>query len=282
VSSPSVLSRGVSKTRRTLVKARRSATVAMIRRRTPRLEPTDGIAIVRGFPLVLPDAEVSPLAKRIITLGYTEPKFTAMVERVLSPGQVVADVGASLGYFTCLMGQAVGDRGRVIAFEPWPSVLRYLRHNVKVNGLEHVTIVPAAAFDQSGQAHLGPPRYRVTMGTNRPPDAVDIRAERFDDFAEIRSLTRLDAIKIDIEGAELRALHGMTATLNRFQPMLLMEIHPTFLQVYDDSLDDLYRFLGDLDYAWAPVEGPLSGDDGFHIAAAPVTRLYSHGLTPAS
>jgi len=280
--SPSAISRGVSKTRRTLGKARRTAKGTLVRRRTPRLEATDGVAVVRGFPLVLPDAETSPVAKRIISLGYTEPKFTAMVERVLLPGQIVADVGASIGYFTCLMGKAVGERGRVIAFEPWPKALRYLRHNVEVNHLDRVTIVPAAAFDESGQAHLGPPRYRLTMGTKRPADAVDIRAERFDDFAEIRTLTKLDAIKMDIEGAELRALRGMTATLNRFQPMLLMEVHPNFLQVYDDSLDDLYRFLGDLDYAWAPVEGPLSGDDGFHIAAAPVTRLYSHGLVPVS
>lgn len=280
--SPSAISRGVSKTRRTLGKARRTANGTLLRRRTPRLEATDGVAVVRGFPLVLPDAETSPLTKRIISLGYTEPKFTSMVEQVLLPGQTVADVGASIGYFTCLMGKAVGDRGRVIAFEPWPNALRYLRHNVEINHLDRVTIVPAAAFDESGLAHLGPPGFRLTMGTKRPADAIDIRAERFDDFAEIRTLTKLDAIKMDIEGAELRALRGMTATLNRFQPMLLMEVHPNFLQAYDDSLDDLYRFLGDLDYAWAPVEGPLSGDDGFHIAAAPVTRLYSHGLVPVS
>jgi hypothetical protein len=87
---------------------------------------------------------------------------------------------------------------------------------------------------------------------------------------------------MDIEGAELRALRGMTATLARWKPLLLMEVHPTFLQVYDDSLDALYSFLGDLDYAYAPVEGPTSGDDGFHIAAAPVQRLYSHGLVPVS
>jgi FkbM family methyltransferase len=282
VSKPSVVSRGVSKTRRVVGKARRTANGALVRRRTPRLEGTDGIAVVRGFPLVLPDAEASPVAKRIISLGYTEPKFTAMVERVLSPGQVVADVGASIGYFTCLMAQSVGPKGRVIAFEPWPKALRYLRHNIEVNHLERVTVVPAAAFDESGHAHLGPPRYRLTMGSKRPADAVDVRVERFDDFAEIRELPRLDAIKMDIEGAELRALRGMTATLARWKPLLLMEVHPTFLQVYDDSLEALYSFLGDLDYAYAPVEGPLSGDDGFHIAAAPVQRLYSHGLVPVS
>jgi FkbM family methyltransferase len=278
----SVVSRGVSKTRRVVGKARRSANVAVLRRRTPKLDGSDGIAIVRGFPLVVPDADTSALSKRIITLGYTEPKFTAMVERVLAPGQVVADVGASMGYFTCLMAKSVGSTGRVIAFEPWPGALRYLRHNIEINHLERVTVVPAAAFDQNGHAHLGPPGYRLTMGSGRPVDAVDVRVERFDDFAEIRELRKLDAIKMDIEGAELRALRGMTATLARWKPLLLLEVHPTFLQKYDDSLDALYSFLGDLDYAYAPVEGPTSGDDGFHIAAAPVQRLYSHGLVPVS
>lgn len=273
-----MIARGVSKTRRVVGKVRRSARGAIVRARTPTLESTDGIAVVRGFPLVMPDAETSPVARRIISLGYTEPKFTAMVERVLSPGQVVVDVGASIGYFTCLMSRIVGSGGRVLAFEPWPKALRYLEHNIRVNGFEYVTVVPAAAFDEAGQAHLGPPRYRLTMGTDRPDDAVDIRVNRFDDFPEVRSLPKLDAIKIDIEGAELRALRGMTATLERWQPMLLMEVHPTFMQVYDDSLDALYQFLADAGYSYAPVEGPTSGDDGFHIAAAPIARLHSYGL----
>src|SRR4029078_3241022 len=100
--------------------------------------------------------------------------------------------------------------------------------------------------------------------------------------AESREVRRLDAIKMDIEGAELRALRGMTATLARWKPLLLMEVHPTFLQVYDASLEALSSCLGDLDYAYAPVEGPLSGHDGFHIAAAPVQRLCSHGLVPVA
>jgi FkbM family methyltransferase len=205
-----------------------------------------------------------------------------MLERVVTPGQVVIDVGAGVGYYTCLMTRAVGERGRVIAFEPWPTAVRYLRHNVELNALQRVTIVPAAAFDRSGQAHLEMPGYRLTIGGHRPAGAVDVRAERLDDFAEVRSLRRLDAIRVDVAGAELRALRGMMATLSRWQPMVLLAVQPTLMRTYDDSLDDLYRFLEDLDYGYAPVEGPLAGDDGFHLAAAPVTRLYSHGLVPVS
>jgi FkbM family methyltransferase len=277
-----VISRGVSRTRLAVGRARRSAREALVRRRTPRLTATDAIAVVRGCPLVLPEADPSPVAKRLIAQGEAEPAFTAMVERVVTPGQIVVDVGAGVGYYTCLMARAVGDRGRVIAFEPWPTAVRYLRHNVQVNALDRVTIVPAAAFDRSGQAHLEAPPYRITMGGHRPPGAVDVRAERLDDFAEVRSLRRLDTIRVDVAGAELRALRGMMATLSRWQPMVLLAIQPTLLRTYDDSLDDLYRFLGDLDYGYAPVEGPLAGDDGFHIAAAPVIRLYSHGLVPVS
>jgi FkbM family methyltransferase len=277
-----VISRGVSRTRLAVGTARRSAREALVRRRTPRLEATDAVAVIRGYPLVLPDAEDSTTAKRIVALGEAEPVFSAMVERVVAPGQVVADVGAGVGYFTCLLARAVGTRGRVIAFEPWPVAVRYLRHNVQLNGLDNVTVVPAAAFDRSGPAHLEAPRFRLTMGPPRPAGSADVRAERLDDFAEVRSLWRLDALRLDIAGAELRALRGMTATLNRLQPMVLLAVHPRMMALYDDSLDDLYRFLADIDYGYAPIKGPLSGDDGFHIAAAPVTRLYSHGLVPVS
>jgi FkbM family methyltransferase len=277
-----VISRGVSRTRLAVGTAQRSAREALVRRRTPKLAATDAVAVVRGWPLVLPEADLSPVAKRLVAQGEAEPAFTAMVERVVASGQIVVDVGAGVGYYTCLMARAVGERGRVIAFEPWPTKVRYLRHNVALNALERVTIVPAAAFDRSGQAHLEAPGNRLTMGGHRPPGAVDVRAERLDDFAEVRLLRRLDTIRLDVGGAELRALRGMMATLNRWQPMVLLAVQPTLLRTYDDSLDDLYRFLGDLDYGYAPVEGPLTGDEGFHLAAAPVTRLYSHGLVPFS
>jgi FkbM family methyltransferase len=270
--------KAASKARHLLSDLRRRTRNAALRRRIPKLAKDDGVADVRGVPLVLPDATTSRIAKKIIAHGYTEPEFTDVVERVLGHDQVVADIGASIGYFTCLMSRAVGPGGSVLAFEPWPKALRYLEHNVQINGFNQVQIIPAAAFDEAGPAHLGPPRYRLTMGTERPADAIEVRVERFDDFPEVRTVSRLDAIKIDIEGAELRALRGMTSTIERWQPLLLMEVHPSFLQLYGDSLDRLYGFLDEVGYAYHAVEGRNSGEDGFHIAAAPIDRLNRLGL----
>jgi len=97
----------------------------------PFSDPLHWSTVTGKASLVVPDADTSALSKRIITLGYTEPKFTAMVERVLAPGQVVADVGASMGYFTCLMAKSVGSTGRVIAFEPTPSTFAILETNAR-------------------------------------------------------------------------------------------------------------------------------------------------------
>src|SRR5262245_2134996 len=79
--------------------------------------------------------------------GY-EPEETAFIEAALAPGMTFLDLGANVGYFTCLAARKVGPAGRVWAFEPDPRNFRLLVRSVKANGLSNVTAVRAAASDR--------------------------------------------------------------------------------------------------------------------------------------
>lgn len=152
----------------------------------------------------------------------------------LAPGDVVYDVGASIGFLTVICARLVGPTGRVIAFEPNPEGGRRLRHNVALNGFENVTVIEAAAGDHAGTAWLAG-SHAMVWGT-----VVDDPTDGYAGDPQI-TVTTIDAaaaelpppvlVKMDIEGAEGAALRGMSAVLREHRPVILCEIHDTFAEV---------------------------------------------------
>src|SRR6185436_7645314 len=82
-----------------------------------------------------------PYSYRQLT-GTYEPETTRLVHKLVRPGMTVVDVGASVGYYSRLCGRLVGSRGRVYAFEPHPTIVELLRHNVR--GYPQVVVYPLA------------------------------------------------------------------------------------------------------------------------------------------
>ncbi|HEX5591077.1 MAG TPA: FkbM family methyltransferase [Candidatus Limnocylindrales bacterium] len=249
-------------------------------RRGPRVAPTDGIAFVDGHVLVVPDPSTSALSRRLVDRGVTEPDFTDVARLVTRPGDVVLDVGASMGYFTILFASWAGPAGRVVAHEPWPSALRYLALNVARNRLANVEIDASALTDVAGRASMSPPSFQLRPGAATEPGGIDVVAARFDDIAAARGLDRLDIVKMDIEGAEGRALAGMTGTLERLRPVLLLEVHPDYLPRYGDDVAGIGRRLDALGYERILVEPDADETQGHHLVAGPPERLAAAGLLP--
>jgi FkbM family methyltransferase len=233
----------------------------------------DAFAAVGEILLLVPEPLDRTVARRLVTTGVTEPAFTKLAQRVVTEGSGVADVGASIGYFTCLFADWTGPRGKVIAFEPWPVSLQYLHANIAGNAFRHVIVDTTALFDSSGPGYVSTPSYRVTPGEANDAHAMKVDLQRFDEIPAVRALKRLDAIKIDIEGAELRALEGMRASIARWQPVLLLEVHPQFLPIYGDSLEQLHAFISDIGYESQVVEEGASMEAGHHLIAAPALQL---------
>lgn len=70
-----------------------------------------------------------------------EPNETWAIRKILRPGDIFIDIGANIGYFSVLAARLVGPTGRVFAFEPVPPTVERLRHNIKINGVNNITIV---------------------------------------------------------------------------------------------------------------------------------------------
>ena len=141
-----------------------------------------------------------------------EPYETSLLMSLVTPGSVVLDIGANIGYHTVQFARAVGSKGRVFSFEPDPDNLRVLRHNVRTNGHDHVVIVPKAVTAVSGELTLY--QSAQNRGDHRVYDsgdgrtAIQIAAVAIDDL--LAAVTGpVSMIKLDIQGAEAAALAGM-------------------------------------------------------------------------
>jgi FkbM family methyltransferase len=160
--------------------------------------------------------------------------LTVFFAQQLKPGMTAFDVGANFGYYTLLFGALLGDSGRVYAVEPNPRVLPKLRRSVQLNGLAgRTTIIEAAAGKTSGEVTLfvphGEPKNGTVIGS---PEQVstdsgftcNVPAMRLDELAG--TVSHVDLVKIDAEGAEQDIVAGMTEILRRDKPLLLLEFNP--------------------------------------------------------
>jgi FkbM family methyltransferase len=168
------------------------------------------------------------------------------IASAISPGMVVYDIGAHVGYLSMLAARGVGPSGRVIAFEPLDLNLRYLRGHVRANRIENIAVVAACVSQHPGTTAFdlgkGSGRGRLMPGTDGSMRTVSI-----DDEVLSERLPAPSFIKMDVEGAELMALRGAEKTLRTYRPSLLLSVHGPQLR------EECSRFLHALGYELSRV-----------------------------
>ena len=167
-------------------------------------------------------------------LGTYEPEIQQAIQDWVKPGMVAYDVGANIGYTTLLLANAVGEDGRVIAFEAHPANVARLARNLALNALAgRVMVIPAAVVAQPGPVRflIGPSagtgkaqgsagRQEAWYGQGLPVEGISL-----DNFVFEQGNLSPQAVKMDIEGGEVLALPGMIGVLREIAPLLFLELH---------------------------------------------------------
>ena len=197
-------------------------------------------------------------------LGQRDAWDTKHAKELIRAGDTVFDVGANFGYYAITFAAALGRDCEIHAFEPFPSNMIRLRKNIRMNGLDHVIHAHAIALadhegvgtmmtwdDNSGASTLA-------LAPGAAVAAKDIELTTLDAFCEQRAITRLDFVKIDVEGFETRLIAGGARTIERFAPAMMIEFHPPNLLRAGTSVDHLAALLADLNYKlWVAQRGRL-------------------------
>lgn len=189
--------------------------------------------------------------RTIYLFGVYEPALYDFLRARLSPGAVFVDVGANVGQFT-LLGCARG--ATVHAVEAAPENAEAVRANLALNGFA-ATVHPIALTDQAGTVSFY--LYRKTgidanagmhsLGPRDGAEPIMVPADTFD--ARFAGLSRLDLLKIDVEGADYLVLRGAEQSIQRHRPIIACEADEPQANRMGYSTTDLKAYLRGLGYA---------------------------------
>ena len=152
--------------------------------------------------------------KRVLfTPQYFDPVERDLLARVLPADGVFIDIGANVGAYSFFSASCMGRTGRVLAIEPQPNVFQRLCDNIAFNPGVGIEPIPLAVADVEGVIQLfvdghnaGETSMRRVGSDTHEAGTLEVQARPLADILCERDLPRVDALKIDIEGAEDLAL----------------------------------------------------------------------------
>ncbi len=172
----------------------------------------------------------------IYLLGAFEWRTVRACSRLIAPGHTVLDIGANIGAHTLHLARCVGARGRVYAFEPTDYAYRKLLDNIALNPSLAPNITAAQTMLVSGAASRLKPEIcsswplagqhdRHAQHQGALKSTVGARTMTLDLFLTEVGLSKVDFVKLDVDGHECEVLEGWT-TITKYRPKIIMELAP--------------------------------------------------------
>ncbi|MCC6290277.1 MAG: FkbM family methyltransferase [Chitinophagaceae bacterium] len=174
------------------------------------------------------------IAPHLIMDGFWETWLTQYLAKIIKPGDICLDIGANVGYFSVLMSALSGDTGRTIAVEPNPDIAKLLRLTSGLNG-PGFEVSELALADKEGKLRLRVPEdsFGDASIINRvdrlikPKSSFKVRTTTLDIMLRELNLSKVDVIKMDVEGAEPFVFEGMKETIaNNKDLQIIIEYSP--------------------------------------------------------
>jgi FkbM family methyltransferase len=220
------------------------ATAKAIKGRAPTLhEFMKGVLRRSKLPaLKLLNGKFTLTAPNLISKSPTEPHVLKWISELLRPADTFFDVGAHYGWMSLVACHCVGARGNVVAFEPSPPLVELLQYNKKANRFHQMEIVSKAVADSDnrvvpfyledrGESFLNSlvdHMVEATASLTAQRSTIQVETVTLDEFCRMTNL-HPNAVKIDVEGAELLALHGCRGLLKKCRTAFIVAVHPTWL-----------------------------------------------------
>jgi FkbM family methyltransferase len=196
-----------------------------------------------------------------IYLGVYEKSTVRTYTTLIKSGDCVLDVGANIGAHTLQFAQLVGDSGKVIAFEPTDYAFAKLQMNIGLNPrlspriIAHQMMLIASgekpedshpeiysSWPLTANKDVHPSHQGKKMSTSMA------KAISLDEYVKSNNMEKVDVIKIDVDGFEYNVLHGSTSLIQRFKPIIIMELCPYLLKETEHTMKDILDIFESVHY----------------------------------
>ena len=177
---------------------------------------------------------------------------TKTVKSEINEGDIVVDVGASIGYYSLIFARAVGTKGHVFAFEPRPERFELLKKNIEINGYHNVTIEQMAVLDQNGETDFFYSKNQTTgfklevseKDKNIVSEKAIAKTVRLEDyFKEKNMLNKIKFIKSDVDGPELAVLKSAGCILENKDLKVFFEWNYKYMKIAGDDPEEVLELL---------------------------------------
>lgn len=229
--------------------------------------------------------------------GSYDDNVISLLGRCLSPGSVVLDVGAQIGFYSIALGLRARDvGGSVYSFEPVQRNFRRLRENIEANKLGTVVRpfnialgneegeIRMAVESEGGASSGNAVWVRSGVGELLESNCV-ATVKTLDSVTAAESITGCDLMKIDIEGAEMLCFEGGTQFLRQCRPVIWGEFSAFWMAKHGSSIREVFALFVPLDYrfyrwsgrAFTEMEAPTEGaEDLLLVPREKVPYLRDH------
>ena len=205
--------------------------------------------VATGMGLRLYIDPFTHLGRSIVAEDSYEQETVAIFNAELESGQVVLDIGANEGVFSALSGKIVGPNGLVIAIEPQSRLRDIIEINLRINGLFNFKIYQAAIGGDETQKmkiNLYPTLNSGASSLLRQhklsKKTEEISFVSIDTILKDSKLTKIDFIKIDVEGFEHLVIKQLLPYMQRGQVgKLLLDYHSSILQAFNINPIDIHN-----------------------------------------
>lgn len=196
---------------------------------------------VQGSSMIL-DLSDKGIHRDLYLHGLREPQATKYLQSILQPEWSVVDIGANIGYYALQEARVVKS---VVALEPTPGSYDVLCHNVGLNGYLNVRTYRIAVGDHEGEVGFVLSRACNWNAVAESGGDISVAMWRLDMFL---SGIKVDFVRMDVEGYEMKILRGMAGILRNQRPRMFLEVHRDKLRDYGSSQREVMEYLSQFGY----------------------------------
>jgi FkbM family methyltransferase len=208
----------------------------------------------------------------IYLFGQFEVSTVRAYSKLLKPGDTVVDIGANIGAHTLALASCVSPSGRVLAIEPteyaYQKLQRLMQNNRPLSDIvktRQVMLTSQTGSDLEPELYSSwaleegqGPQHELHLGTSKSTRGA--QTFTVDDLLREEGVTRVDLIKLDVDGWEMEVLGGAKKTLSTLKPAIVFEVAPYTLEERGHSAEALLGELSSYGYAFSDLNGKAIHD----------------------